>query len=392
MFRIQIINKLDAQGLQVFSPKRYLLGNHKDDVHGILLRSHRLGEDDLSPGLRAIARAGAGVNNIPVSACTRRGIVVFNTPGANANSVKELVLGALLNSSRSISEGIRFVHELHGAQDPDALHGLVEEQKKRFTGQEISGRTLGVIGLGHVGSLVANACLQLDMRVLGHDPELSVDAAWRLSHAVEKQESLAGLLAQSDYVTLHTPLVEATRHLINRDNIGTFKPGAILLNYARAEIVDSNAIAIALDSGRLRRYCSDFPQPGLVGRDDCLLTPHLGASTTEAERNCAMMAARQMADFFERGHIINSVNFPNLSLEYDNSHRIVVINRNVPSILGQILSLLARYRINVADMVNKSRGDMACNLIDPDTEIPDEGLQQIAEIENVLQVYRIERT
>lgn len=388
MYKIRVLNKIADKGLKSFSTEHYQIGAQQTNPEGLLLRSHKLNSEDINQELRAIARAGVGVNNIPVAECTKRGIVVFNTPGANANSVKELVIAALLNSSRGIIQGSKFTQQLT-EKTPLVLNNIIETNKKHFQGREIADRTIGIVGLGYIGSLVANSCLELGMRVFGLDPNISVEAAWRLSRGVEKKASLAALLANSDYVSLHVPLLDATRNLINADNLKLFKKNSVLLNYSRAEIVDNQAVIAVLDKGNLHKYYSDFPAPELIGREDCFLTPHLGASTIEAEENCALMAARELQDFLQTGNITNSVNFPSTQTETSFSHRLVIINRNIPNMIRQISTVLGEAKINVADMANKSRGDIAYNLIDMNNPIKDSLLAELTAIENVYRAYRI---
>lgn len=385
MFKIRTYNQIFPTGLEKLSdPLLYSVGNDLDDAMGIVLRSYKLSEQALNPELRAISRAGAGYNNIPVAACTARGIVVFNTPGANANSVKELVLAALLNVSRNILAGQNFVKSLSDITDAQTLHRKVEEQKKRFRGNEIAGKTLGVIGLGYIGSQVADAAQGLGMRVLGYDPALSVDAAWRIPNEVGKMESMAALLSQSDYITIHAPLLDSTRHLINRDTLAACKTGSVLLNFARDEIVDPEAIAEALKQKKLSSYVGDFPEISLLRIQNTMLTPHLGASTAEAEENCAAMACEQLKNFLEHGTIVNSVNFPTAKLELTTECRLTVVNKNVPNMLGQILSVLAKHNVNVADMLNKSRNDIAYNLIDIESSLQADQIEEIKQIDGVI--------
>jgi D-3-phosphoglycerate dehydrogenase len=342
--------------------------------------------DHVTPNLRAVARAGAGVNNVPVDLYTERGIVVFNTPGANANSVKELVLAALLLSARDVIGGIKYVESVNGVSDPVELNKQVEAEKKRFQGEEIYGKTLGVVGLGAIGALVAEAGLRLGMNVLGYDPAISVEAAWRLPSDVQRMENLPTLFARSDYVTLHVPLMAETRNMINEESLKSFRPGTVLLNFARQEIVDEAALSRALSAGKLARYFSDFPSPTLARLPNVSATPHLGASTAEAEENCAVMAADQLIDFLRNGNIRNSVNFPTVSLERTPGVRLAVTNRNVPKMLGQILSVLANKNLNVIDMINKSRDDVAYNLIDVAGPVPNELLSEITRIGSVMNV------
>lgn len=390
MPRIQTFNTIAETGLKRFPADRYEVGTDSADAEAILLRSHKLEESALGEQLLAIARAGAGVNNVPVPACTERGIVVFNTPGANANAVKELVLCGMLLASRGIMPGIRFVESQSPEREYEALSRLMEQEKKQFKGSEIAGKTLGVIGLGAIGSLVADMGIRLGMQVQGYDPALSVAAAWRLPSQVKRIENLSALMANSDFITLHLPVLDATRQLINSDLFAAMREGTCLLNFARDEIVDSEALLAALESGRLRRYVSDFPRPELLGREDVISMPHIGASTREAEENCAIMAVDQLVDFFENGNIHNSVNFPALyldrSADAEKGTRLAITNRNVPKMLGQILSVLADQDINVIDMLNKSRGEIAYNLIDLETPPSEVEVRAIASIENVIKV------
>jgi D-3-phosphoglycerate dehydrogenase len=380
MFKVLTYNKISVNGLERFPRESYEIASEVGHPDAILLRSHKLTLDTIPATVKGIGRAGAGVNNIPVTDCTERGLVVFNAPGANANAVKELVIAGLLMSTRDILGGINFIEREGPGLDEAALHKLVEDGKKQFAGTELAGKTLGVVGLGAIGSLVAETGLVLGMKVLGLDPALSVDAAWRLPRDVERVENMQTLLSRSDYVTLHLPVVEATHNLVNKELTESFKSGSVLLNFSREKLVDTTAIIAALDSGKLGGYMTDFPIPELVGRDDVVLMPHLGASTAEAEDNCAIMVAGQLIDFLEHGNIRNSVNFPNIFLERSGVCRLAICNRNVPKMLGQILSVLADRNLNVDDMINKSRGDIAYNLIDIE-QAPQEDL--IAELEAI---------
>lgn len=386
MYKIRTINNISDKGLSKFPKNSYELGSSVSDPHAILVRSQQLSSEDVTPNLLAVGRAGAGVNNIPVSDYTERGIVVFNTPGANANAVKELVMAGLLLSRRDIIHGIEYVSSLADQTDEAALHKLVEANKKRFKGNELKGKTLGVLGLGAIGSMVAEMALNMNMEVVGYDPALSVDAAWRLSAHVKKMENMQALFARSDLVTLHVPAIESTRSMINAEALSHFKQGAVLLNFAREEIVSKADIAAALESGRLSQYISDFPALGLIGKPGVITTPHLGASTGEAEENCAMMVADQVMDFLEHGNIVNSVNFPTLVMERDHSYRIALANRNVPRILGSVLSILANRNINVIDMINRSREDVAYNLIDVESKPGIDLVAEISRIEGVINV------
>ena len=385
MYKVLTLNQISLKGLDRFPRDQYEIASEFSHPDAIMLRSHKMSEDEIADSVLCIGRAGAGTNNIPVPECTRRGIPVFNAPGANANAVKELVAAGLLLGSRGIVEGINYVRTLD-IPDEAELNRVLEAQKKQFKGSELTGKTLGVVGLGAIGSLVAEMALTLGMEVCGYDPALSVEAAWRLSSQVQKMDALTTLFARSDYVSLHLPVLESTRGLVNRELLQQMKRGACLLNFARQEIVDSQAILEALESGHLRRYITDFPQPGLIGRDDVILMPHIGASTEEAEENCAMMAADQMRDFLEHGNIRNSVNFPTLQLEPCDGVRIAVSNENVPTMLGKLLSLLADENINVIDMLNKSREDVAYNLIDLVCVPSDPVLEKMRAIDGVINV------
>ena len=386
MYKIRTYNQISDKGLSRFPMDKYQVGPDVAEPEAFILRSHKLHDEDVPPSVLAVARAGAGVNNIPVDAYTRQGIVVFNTPGANANAVKEMVAAALLLGSRRIFDGMNRVQQLTGVSDAAAMAQQLEKEKKQFGGSEIAGKTLGVVGLGAIGSMVANMALELGMQVAGYDPALSVEAAWRLSSRVEKMESLDALLKVSDFVTLHVPAIEQTRHMISATAIPRFKPGAKLLNFAREEIVDVEAVISALDEGRLSGYITDFPLPVLLGRKDCLLFPHLGASTAEAEENCSVMAAEQLMDFLENGNIINSVNYPRTRMTRNGGYRITFANDNVPKVLGNVLSVLANHDVNVIDMVNKSLRNMAYNIIDVESEPTPEIVDQISRVEGVMHV------
>lgn len=386
MNKIKTYNNISIKGLDLFGRDKYEVASEIVNPDALLLRSAVLKAEDIDPSVRAIARAGAGTNNIPVDACSERGLVVFNTPGANANAVKELVLAGILLSSRGILSGMEFVNQQTELKDADAMNKLMEAEKKRFSGNEIAGKTLGVVGLGAIGSMVARMGLSLGMKVIGYDPAISVDAAWRLPADVVKIENLQSLLAKADFVSLHLPVLDATRHLINKDSIQSFKRGGKLLNFAREQIVDSEAIVWALEKGIIANYIADFPHPCLIGQPGVMLMPHIGASTDEAEENCAVMAVNQLKDFIENGNIVNSVNFPHTVLERSGDTRLTIANKNVPKMLGHILSELADNNINVVDMLNKSRGELAYNLIDVEGTVSDEIVQHLQSIEGVISV------
>jgi len=386
MYKIRTYNQISEIGLSRFPMESYEVSPDVAEPDAFVLRSQKLHDEPVPEGVLAVARAGAGVNNIPVEKYTHQGIVVFNTPGANANAVKELVTAALLLSSRGILDGMNRVQEMTDISDPEVMAKQLEKEKKHFAGSEIAGRTLGVIGLGAIGSMVANAALEMGMHVAGFDPALSVEAAWRLSSRVEKVDSLEALLKLSDFVTLHVPAIEQTKHMINAAALLRFKPGAKLLNFAREQVVDVAAVVAALDEGKLGGYITDFPVPALLGRADTMLFPHIGASTSEAEENCSVMAAEQLMDFLENGNIFNSVNYPQTRMARDGGYRITFANENVPRVLGTVLSVLADHNVNVIDMVNKSRNEMAYNIIDVETEPSQEIVDAISNAEGVMHV------
>lgn len=386
MYKIRTYNQISDKGLSRFPMDSYEVGPELAEPDAFVLRSQKMHDEAVPESLLAVARAGAGVNNIPIDEYSRRGIVVFNTPGANANAVKEMVAAALLLGSRRILDGMNRVQELTDIAEPELMAKQLEKEKKQFGGSEIAGKTLGVVGLGAIGSMVANMALEMGMDVAGYDPALSVEAAWRLSSQVEKMESLEALLKIADFVTLHVPAIDQTRHMISSAALLRFKQGASLLNFAREEIVDTDAVVTALNEGRLGGYISDFPTPALLGRDDCLLFPHLGASTGEAEENCAVMAADQLMDFLENGNIVNSVNYPQTRMARDGGYRITFANENVPRVLGTVLSVLADHNVNVLDMVNKSLHDMAYNIIDVESRPTQEIVDAIAGAEGVMHV------
>jgi D-3-phosphoglycerate dehydrogenase len=384
--KILTLNQISIKGLERLPRDAFEIASEFTAPDAILLRSHKLKSADIPDSVRAIARAGAGVNNIPVEECTRRGIPVFNSPGANANAVKELVATGLLLGSRGVIEGIDYVKTLSDVTDEVELNKTLESQKKQFKGSELVGKTLGVVGLGAIGSMVAEMALTLGMDVVGYDPALSVEAAWRLSSQVRKAENLAALFARCDYITLHLPVLDSTRGLINAELLGSVRPGTCLLNFARQEIVDGDAIVEALNAGSLRKYIADFPAPNLIGRSDVILMPHIGASTDEAEDNCAIMAADQLRDFLDNGNIRNSVNFPTLQLEHVTGCRLAVSNTNVPRVLGSVLAILAEENINVIDMLNKSRDDIAYNLIDIESQPSADAIAAMSALDGVVNV------
>ena len=385
MYRIRCLNNISERGLSVFRDQGYELGESIPDGDAIVLRSHKLNVEELNSEVLAIGRAGAGVNNIPVEVCTEKGVVVFNTPGANANAVKELVLAGLLLSVRGVSEGINFVQNLDLHNDKKEMNKIVESSKKVFKGTELRGKTLGVLGLGAIGSMVAEIALNLGMKVIGYDPALSVEAAWKLSSQVERIKNLPNLFAGADIVTLHIPASKETMGIVDKDLLNNFKDSGVLLNFSREEIVDEKGLRESLANGKVKKFISDFPTPGMLGLENVILMPHLGASTSEAEENCAFMVASQITEFLQNGNIKNSVNFPEVNLERTlGSFRLAVVNRNVPKILGSVLSALADKNINVLDMLNKSKDEIAYNLIDIDTKVSDQLLAEISRIEGVV--------
>ena len=388
MYKIRTYNTIAAEGLDQFPRAQYEVGSEIAQPDGILLRSAKLHDLAFPPGLKAIARAGAGVNNVPVERCTESGIVVFNSPGANANAVKELVMAGLLLSSRGIYPGLSYTAGLTEVAAAD-MGPLLEAEKKHFKGQELMGKTLGVVGLGAIGSSVANMALSMGMKVIGYDPAISIDAAWRLPNQVQKAENLQQLLSRSDYISLHVPAIEATKNLINSSSLASIKHGAKLLNFARESIVNTADALSALNSGQLSCYVTDFPSPELLNRADVIALPHLGASTQEAEDNCAIMGARQLIEFIEHGNIRNSVNFPNCELERTSAFRICFANQNVPKVLSQVLNLLAEEDINVIEMLNKSRDHIAYNILDIDKEPSADLLSAITGTEQVFHLRSI---
>jgi D-3-phosphoglycerate dehydrogenase len=386
MYNIRTYNAISSKGLSRFPAESYQVSSDIADPDGVLLRSQKLHSEVLPESVVAVARAGAGVNNIPVADYTEQGIVVFNTPGANANAVKELIVAALLMGSRDIYGGMNYVQSLTEMTDSAEMGKLLEKEKKRFAGGEVQGKTLGVVGLGAIGSMIANLALELGMQVIGYDPAISVEAAWQLSSNVERMENLEALLARADFITLHVPAIPATKHLINSKTLAGMKSTAKILNFAREEIVSTDDMIAALDKGTVAGYITDFPTPELLGRQDVLLMPHIGASTEEAEENCAVMAADQLMDFLENGNIRNSVNYPQIKMARNGGARITFTNKNVPKILGSVLSLLADSNLNVVDMVNKSRDDIAYNIIDIEGEVDDSLKASIAAVDGVVRV------
>jgi D-3-phosphoglycerate dehydrogenase len=362
MYRILTFNNISSLGLARLPSERFDVGPAVEQPDAILLRSHDLHGTPIAATVKAIGRAGAGTNNIPVAEMSTRGIPVFNAPGANANAVKELVLAAILLGARNVVPALRFVEQL-SATDRN-FEARVEDGKKQFAGVELPNRTLGVVGLGAIGSLVAEAALKLGMKVIGFDPEITVDAAWRLPSNVRRAGSIEEVIKQAEFVTLHVPLVAATRGLVGEKALAGVKPGTVLLNFARDAIVDEAAVVAALRAGKIKTYLCDFPSPALLAEPGVVALPHLGASTAEAEENCAVMVADQLREFLDHGTIANAVNFPSVEMARESAHRIAIANANVPNMLGQISTTMADAGLNIHNMVNKSRGEMAYTLVD----------------------------
>jgi D-3-phosphoglycerate dehydrogenase len=386
MFKIKTYNKISEKGLSRFDGSQYSVSAEQDAPDAYLVRSHKLHDEAIPDSLLAVARAGAGVNNLPVANYTAKGIVAFNSPGANANAVKELVLAGMLLASRDIIGGRDFANSQTQITDAAEMGKLMEAEKARFGGSELIGKTLGIIGLGAIGSMVADVALAMGMKVAGFDPALSVEAAWRLPSSVERKENLQSILAVSDFVTLHVPAIDATKNMINADSLGSAKQGMVLLNFAREAIVDTHSVLAALESGKLRKYVCDFPEPDVINRPDVIALPHIGASTEEAEENCAIMGANQLQDYLQNGNIVNSVNFPATSMGRVDGHRLTFSNHNVSGVLGNVLSIFKELNVNVIDMVNKSRGDLAYTIIDLAEKPTAQVVAAVAAVEHVIRV------
>lgn len=383
-YQVLILNQISANGLKRLPAERYTTGKELKTPDAILVRSADMHTMDIPASVRAIGRAGAGTNNIPVKAMNARGVPVFNAPGANANAVKELVIAGMLLAARNLRGAMDFVGKLDPADAE--MEKKVEDGKKTYAGYELAGRTLGVIGLGKIGCLVADAALNLGMNVLGFDPEITVDAAWSLSSQVKKAASLNDLLKRADFISIHVPLLDATRNMINAENIALMKHGSVVLNFSRDQIVNDAAAVAALDDKKLAAYVCDFPSAQINAHPKVIALPHLGASTGEAEENCAIMVADQLRDYLEHGNIQNAVNFPNVVMPRESNFRIAIANANVPNMVGQISTLLAQAGLNIHNMMNKSRGDMAYTLVDVDSKVPEKTIAAIAAIEGVLAV------
>ena len=379
---ILVINQIAPVGLKRLPAERYAVVKEAKDPEAILVRSQDLHKFEFGPSLRAVGRAGAGTNNIPVAALSRRGVPVFNAPGANANAVKELVLAGMLIAARNLGPALDFVRSL----GPDNLEKRVEDGKKQFAGFELPGHTLGVIGLGKVGSLVADSAIRLGMNVLGYDPHITVEAAWSLPSQVKRAVSIDEVLKSSHFVSLHVPLIDKTRHMIGAKNIEHMRAGAVLLNFSREAVVDDDAVRKALASGRLKWYVTDFPSPALIHAQGVIALPHLGASTGEAEDNSAVMVVDQLREYLEHGNLQNAVNFPDAAMPREAPYRLAIANANVPDMLGSISHALGRRKINIHNMLNKSRGEMAYTIVDADTPVPAEAVKELAGLNGVLAV------
>lgn len=382
--QILVLNKIAALGLKRLPAEHYEVGSEIAAPDAILVRSAKMHDMLIPSSVQGIGRAGAGTNNIPVGEMSKRGIVVFNSPGANANAVKELVLTGMLMAARNIAPAMRFVDGLQG--DDATLSKVVEDGKKHFAGIELPGRTLGIIGLGAIGGMVADTALKLGMKVIGYDPEITVDAAWKLSSDVKRAHNVDDVFKHSDFITLHVPLMDATRHMVNAERIALMKHGAVLVNFAREGVIDEQAVLDGLDSKKLRAYICDFPTERMKTHPGVVALPHLGASTQEAEDNCAVMVVDQVREFLENGNISNSVNFPDVQMPRESAFRLAIANANVPNMLGQISTTMAGVGLNIHNMVNKSRGEMAYTLLDLDSAVPDVAVAKIRAIDGVLNV------
>ena len=383
-FRILVLNQISQVGLKRLPHERYTCGKEIENPDAVLVRSQDMHQMEIPATVKAIGRAGAGTNNIPVADMNARGVPVFNAPGANANAVKELVLTGLLLAVRNLVPALQFVDALQG--DDKTLHVQIEDGKKQFAGSELPHHTLGVIGLGKIGSLVADTAIKLGMQVLGYDPHITVDAAWSLPSQVKKAHSVEEVLKHSHFVTLHVPLIDKTRHLIDAKALELMRPGSVLLNFARDGIVDDKAVAHALGVHRLKNYVCDFPSNALRGVPGVIALPHLGASTREAEDNSAVMVVDQIRDYLEHGNVSNSVNFPDVVMARESPYRVAIANANVPNMLGQISTAMAHAKLNIHNMLNKSRGEMAYTLVDVDSKVPRTVTDTIASIDGVLAV------
>lgn len=382
MYKILTLNNISQVGLDKLPADSFNISDDEAAPDAIILRSFKMHDMDIPSSLKAVGRAGAGVNNIPLDTMSKAGIPVFNAPGANANAVKELVIASLFISARNISQAIQYTENLEG-EDAE-LSKLVEAGKKKFAGYELPGRTIGVVGLGAIGRMVANTCIDLGMNVIGFDPGLTVDGAWHLSSRISRANSVEELLGTVDFLTVHVPLMDATRDLINKDNVGKMKSTAVVINLARGGITNDEAICDAIDAGKLAAYVTDFPNNRTKKTPAVIGLPHLGASTCEAEDNCAIMVAEQVKNYLESGNIVNSVNFPNVSMPRGTDHRLVVSNANVPNMVGQISTIMADAGLNINDMINQSRGDVAYTIVDVDSHIPDSVVDTLQSLEGIM--------
>jgi len=390
MYRIRTMNKISPFGIELFPRDKYEIASEIPNPDAILVRSADLHNIEIPDSVLAIARAGAGVNNIPIPQCSDRGVVVFNTPGGNANAVKELAIASLLIASRNIVGGINWAATI--ADKADQVPDLVEKEKSKFEGPELMGKTLGVVGLGAIGVMVANDAIAMGMDVVGYDPYISVDAAWSLSRDVSRADTLEGLLSKADYLTLHVPLSEGTKGLLNAEKFRFMKKGARIVNLSRGALVNEADIIEALNTDKLAVYVTDFPSAELLACKKAICIPHLGASTPEAEDNCAIMAVKQLMDYLENGGIRNSVNFPRCRLDMRAPYRLVVANRNIPNMVGQITTILAAADINITDLINHHRDEYAYNIIDTEQKIPDSTLGQLKQVNGIIRVRSVENS
>ena len=383
MYKIKTYNKISKTGLAAFDDK-YTIGDEVENADGAIVRSAALHDVEFPESLKAIARAGAGTNNIPIDRCSEQGIVVFNTPGANANAVKELVIAAMLISSRRVISGIEWVKTLKG--NGKEVGKMVEKGKSAFAGPEIKGKTIGVVGLGAIGVMVANAANALGMTVYGYDPYLSVKSAWNLTHNAVHIYDINEIFEKCDYITVHVPLTDDTKGLINKDTIAKMKDGVRILNFARGELVNTDDIKAALEAGKVAAYVTDFPSDDIIGVDGVIAVPHLGASTPESEDNCASMAARELIDYIENGNIVNSVNLPEITMPRSGKHRVCIIHRNIPNMLTAITGIFAEDNVNIENLLNKSRGNYAYSMLDIDEADTSAVADKIGAIEGVIRV------
>lgn len=382
MKKIKLMNKIAAVGLAVFPKDEYIVGDDVENPDAIMVRSASLHEMTINPELLAIARCGAGVNNIPLDKCAENGVVVFNTPGANANGVKELTIAALLLASRDVVGGIEWAKTL----DTDGIEKAVEKGKSAFAGKELAGKILGVIGLGAIGGMVANTAHSLGMRVMGCDPYITVNAAWSLSRSIEKAADYNEIYKRADYITLHVPATPTTKNMINKDTISMMKDGVIIINLSRADLVNAEDMKAALKSGKVAKYVTDFPTADMIGAENAICIPHLGASTEESEDNCAVMAANELDEYIKTGNIKNSVNFPSLSIPHTEASRICLIHRNVPAMLSKITNLISEENINIENLVNGAKGDFAYTMVETNANVSEKAIKALFEIEGMVRI------